>query len=110
MINKIKVMNLLAQIGVADTIELVGDCPAVDMEWDSEVKGDPENQVLLLTWEDEEHQEFSVILTEQSLSDAEIDGNHITCDDHEGTATYIRLWQHRAMDIEENLKCGANYP
>ena len=110
MIDQIKVTNLLAQIGVADTIELVGDCPAVHMEWDSDVRGESENQVLLLTWEDNEHQEFSVILTEQGLSDAEIDGNYITCDDHEGNTTYIRLWKHQAMDIEENLKCGANYP
>jgi C-terminal processing protease CtpA/Prc len=110
MIDKIKVENLITQIQVADTIELVGECPTCVVAWDCEIKGEPENQVLLLTWADDQHQEFNVILTEQSLSNAKIVENTITCEDHEGDQTYIRLWQHQGMDIEENMKQGLNYP
>jgi hypothetical protein len=99
MVDKNKVEKLIQQIQLADSIEIIGVGSDCECRWDGEVKGDPENQVLLLTWEDDGTQEFSVILTEQGLSDAKCDGNAILCNDHEGNETQIFLWKLSPLDI-----------
>jgi hypothetical protein len=116
-VNKIKIKNLIAQLQVADQIEVRGEHESVRLVWDeADIKGDPENQVVLLTWLDDDETsewnacEFLIILTEQGLSDARVSGNNIFCKDHEGNKIHLCLWERHGMDCEENLKMGANYP
>jgi len=99
MVNKTKVNNLLTHIAQCDTVEVAGEAENVRISWDGEIKGDPENQILLLTWEDDEGQEFSVILTEQGLSAATVEGNTIACEDCEGDEFLLRLWDLKEHNI-----------
>jgi hypothetical protein len=111
MINKIKVNNLIQQILNAAIVDVMGEATGVKVEWDvEEATGDPKNQVLLLTWEDEGKQSFSVIFTERGLSDARVSGNNIFLKDHEGEKTHLVLWEQIGMDCEGNLKLGDEYP
>lgn len=49
-----------------------------------DVTGKPENEVVCISWDDEEGQSFSVKFTEQGLSDAMRYKNCLTLEDHEG--------------------------
>jgi len=109
MINKEKVEQLIEQIRYCDVYEVVGESPFLnDVTWDTEVIGKPDNQVLLIKWHAVWGQEFSVILTEQGLSDAVIDENKIICKDHEGDEITIALYStnplHIFLDIDNETK------
>ena len=107
MINKIKVKNLIAQLETCDEFEVTGDSPMLNgVEWTVEVTGEPNNQVCLITWYDVEGQEFSVILTEQSLSDANVNSNRIYCEDHTGNMIEIALWRRVGWPAEALLQHG----
>lgn len=109
MINKIKVENLLAQLQSCDCFEVTGDSPLLEgLAWDTEVTGEPDNQVALITWNDEEGQEYSIVLTEQGLSEAHVCGHRINCEDHEGEPVEIALWRRVGWPTEELLKHGDN--
>jgi len=100
MINKEKVKQLIDHIKCCDVYEVLGESPWLNnVSWDSDLNGDPENQVLLIPWHDDEGQEFSVILTEQGLSDAVIEENKITCNDHEGDEITIALYSTDPLHI-----------
>lgn len=115
MIDKIKVKNLLTQLEVADTIEVAGEHENVQWHIAGDVVGDPENQVVLLTWvndvedSDSYAADFSTILTEQGLSDAQVSENNIYCEDHDGEEVHLRLWNRTPMACETNLKLDAQY-
>jgi hypothetical protein len=109
MVNKIKVENLIAQLESCDCFEITGESPLLNsLSWDAEVTGDPDNQVCLISWIDDEGLEYSVILTEQGLSDARVCGHRINCDDHEGEPIEIALWRRVGWPTEELMKHGDN--
>ena len=108
-----KVKNLIAQLETCDCYEVVGDSPYLDgLNWAGEVKGDPNNETVLITWNDEEGLEYNVVLTEKNLSQAHVSGNNIFCEDQNGDDIHIRLWLRlwRRVDwpAEELLKHGDN--
>ena len=114
MINQVKVGNLVTQLSVAYSVEVAGENENVRVDLGGDPTGDPENQVVLLTWEDDpEHNqpglEFSVILTEQGLSDALVKGNSIFCLDHEGEEVHLRLWERQPMACVIHMAEGAHY-
>ena len=114
MIDKIKIENLLKQLDVASCVEVAGENENVWVDLGCDPVGDPENQVVLLTWDDDpEHNQpglkFSVILTEQGLSDARVSENSIFCLDYEGEEVHLRLWERQPMACDKNLVEGAQY-
>jgi len=98
MVNQDKVKKLIHQITKADYISLQGDCVECEVGWETEVEGDPENQVIYFSWMENGYA-YSVIITEQGLSDAIIDDNEISCKDHEGNDTVICLWKTVPLSI-----------
>lgn len=109
MIDKIKVGNLLAQLQSCDCFQVTGESPLLNgLSWDVEPIGEPDNEVALISWYDSEGQEYSIILTEQSLSEARVCGHRINCDDHEGEPVEIALWRQVGWPTEELMKHGDN--
>lgn len=102
MVKRQKVKQLIHQITHANYVEIMGECPDVNVEWDGDVTGSPDNQILLLTWKSELFN-YSVILTEGGLSEARKDsGGNLIVDDHEGNETLIRLWERKQIDVVFN--------
>jgi len=110
MIDIIKVTNLVTQLQVADQIEVVGETEKASMEWDDCCAlGDPENQVVYLTWEDDNGYLSNTILTEQGLNDAKVSSNSIILNDYEGEEVHLRLWERTPMACGRNLAEGAQF-
>ena len=110
MIDIIKVTNLVTQLRVADQIEVVGETEKASMEWDDCCAlGDPENQVVYLTWEDDDGYLSNTILTEQGLNDAKVSSNSIILNDYEGEEVHLRLWERIPMACDKNLAEGAQF-
>ena len=109
MIDKIKVKNLLAQLQSCDGFEVNRESPMLDgLAWEAEVKGEPNNQIALISWCDEDAQEYSIILTERGLSDAQVSGQCINCYDIEDNPVDITLWRRVAWPTEKLMEHGAN--
>lgn len=102
--NKTKINNLVRQIVSADFVEVVGEHESVWIQWDGPAMGDPDNQILLLTWESGD-----ILFTELGLNHASVRGNSITLEDHEGDKTHLRLWVRKPMNCKGNLKLGSKY-
>ena len=99
--NTEKIEKLLKLITDAGMI-VIDDSPylhGVDVE---DTTGEPDNEVVHATWEDDD-KEFSVIFTEQGLSDAAFEGNTIILEDHEGTLSSINLYDLTAVDINKMI-------
>jgi len=105
MINKTKIEALISQLQAADKIEVVGEAENVCLEWDDmEITGNPENQLVYLTWTGDDCFDYKTILTEQGLSDAQVNNNSIFCQDYEGEPVHLRLWSVQPMNCENDLK------
>jgi len=110
MINKVKVENLVSQLQVADQIEVVGETETAAMNWDdAEPIGDPENQLIYLSWENDDGYLYNTILTEQGLNDAQVSENSIILVDYEGEEIHLRLWERKPMTCDKNLAEGAQF-
>ena len=105
MIWKEKVNYLVQRIMNADVFRIVGDSPLLQsLEWDGEAIGDPDNQVVYISWHDAEGQQFAVILTEKGLSEAHVEDDLIVLEDHEGEEVTIILYDLTArVDIRSGL-------
>lgn len=88
--NQEKIKSILAAIQSAESVFL-DDAPHVGFTI-SDVTGEPDNEVLMLYWHDDEGLEYSVKFTEEGLSAASIDGNSISANDHEGNDSLISLY------------------
>ena len=86
-----KVKNLLETIKNAAVV-IVDNSPYLHSVCPEEFIGDPENEVLLINWHDDEGLEYKAIFTEKNLSEAKIFGNQIFLKDKEEYDCEIRLF------------------
>lgn len=86
-----KVTQLLALLSTAKAVDV--DSPLLS-EWGTEApNGDPENQILMFTWVDDEGLNFSCILTEGGIAEGNWSGNSFFCNDHEGDPVQMTMYR-----------------
>lgn len=86
---KIKLQEALDLVASADVVKL-DYCirPNVDF---AEITGEPDNQVMFLTWE-EDDQEYAIKVPESDNLEVERDGHKLTFTDEEGEPFEIHLF------------------
>lgn len=100
--------RLLDHIAASDTV-VVDDSPNATRVTTSTVTGEPDNEVLCITWTDEKGWDFEVKFTEAGFRGATIAGNEIALPDHEGEPTTLYLYDlapRNARPPMPNLKRG----
>lgn len=76
----------------ADVVEL--DSAGVLYRWTtSKVTGEPGNQVVRFTWDDDEGQSYAVILDEAGIAEGEWDRNTLRCVDTDGDPVSVMLYR-----------------
>lgn len=105
MLNKLKVTKLAELIGEADIINIVcdGSIDTAEVQWVDEFENDPENQLVLLEWVNDDNK-FYTHLTEQGLNDATFENGVLTLEDHEGNPVRLELYKVVPVNIEQELQ------
>lgn len=87
---KINSKQALALLKVAQAV-IVDGSPVINSWCHSEVKGEPDNEVLFFQWDDGK-EEYVVKFTEEGLDNAKFVDGEILADDSEGEPSRIQLF------------------
>lgn len=90
--NSNKLQEVLTLVGTADMIT-VDNGPMLPGSGVTEVTGEPGNEVVYLSWVDDEGLSFGCKLTEGGIAAGEWVGAEFVCDDHEGQPTALRFFK-----------------
>lgn len=84
--------EFIERLHQADIVEL--DSSGVLYRWTtSKVTGEPGNQVVRFTWDDDEGQSYAVILDEAGIAEGEWDRNTLRCVDTDGDPVSVMLYR-----------------
>lgn len=90
--NNNKLQEVLALVENADMIT-VDNGPMLSGSDVSDVTGEPDNEVVCLSWVDDAGLSFGCKLTEGGIAAGEWVGAEFVCDDHEGQPTALRFFK-----------------
>jgi hypothetical protein len=97
--NRTKIEALIHAISTADRVEVDGN--VITYINTGDLDGRPENDVVLLSWE-EFDLDYNIKLTEEGLDGAVAVDNELVLNDSEGDATTIKLFKFVKQNINTN--------
>lgn len=103
--NADKVSQVYNLILNATQVYSVGDREFIESAF-SDLDGDPDNEVVHFSWEDEVGNEYWVNITEAGLDAAVVKDNQLVLVDSEGDEFVVRLYLLTRLQLTENFQAA----